>query len=349
MTCRPHSSPSFTPRPRAARPWFACASLALLGASVSTTAQAQDKREPQYRILELTDGRTLTAEILGTEATGLSLRTPQGDSLVSFELLVDMQPTDAAGYQAQGDWVVYVAVSKDLQASTLDLLEGIPGISSHPVGSAVNGLSADDANAALACDGRLDCLVDAASAASGMWILTSDTDAEGNRTLAGGLTQGRTRTEAKLDDDSRDALWSGIHQAIGLLPPSKAPPEAVSAMGSAPKAAGEMTPGKVTALSFVPLPGTSAIAQKDWGNVGLAWGIAVPSAALFVVGSAASQDKPDFGNPGFLLSAAGGSYLSIVFANQVTGMRAYQKGKDRKVGLSPMPVQGGGGAMVVVR
>jgi len=349
MTRRSTSSLSSMPRPGAARPLFVWASLALLGASVSPQAQAQDKREPQYRILELTDGRTLTAEILGTEATGLALRTPQGESLVSFELLVDMQPTDAAGYQSQTDWVVYVAVEDDLRAATLDLMKGIPGVSAHPVGSAVHGLTPEAATQSVSCKGDLQCLVEATSGAGWMWVLSSDTNADGQPMLTGGVTQGRTRTKVDLDDTSRDALWAGVHQAIGLTPSSNAPPAAVSSSGNTPKPKSDMTPGKVTALSFVPLPGTPAIAQKEWGNAGLAWGIAIPSAALFVVGSAASQESPDFGNPGFLLSAVGGSYLSIVFANQVTGMRAYQNGKDRKVGLSPMPLNGGGGAMVVVR
>ncbi len=349
MTCRSTSSLSSTPGSGAARPLFVWASLALLGASVSPSARAQDKREPQYRILELSDGRTLTAEILGTEATGLSLRTPQGESLVSFELLVDMLPTDEAGYRSQTDWVVYVAVEDDLRPVTLELMRGIQGVSAHPVGAAIHGLTPEAATASVACNGDIQCLVGATSGAGWMWVVSSDTGADGQPMLTGGVTQGRTRTQVKLDNTSRDAMWAGVHQAIGLTPPSSAPPAAVSPSGNSPKPRSDMTPGKVTALSFIPLPGTPAIVQRDWGNVGLAWGIAIPSAALFVVGSAASQESPDLGNPGFLLSAAGGSYLSIVFANQVTGMRAYQKGKDRKVGLSPMPLNGGGGAMVVVR
>jgi len=339
MTRRSLSTP-YLPSPAA------LVGAALLAAAASP-ALAQDKREPQYRNLELTDGRTLTAEILGTEATGLSLRTPQGDSLVSFELLVDMQPTDAAGYQAQTDWVVYVAVDEALRPATVELLKAVPGLSVHPVGAAVNGLSAEDAAKAMECKGDPQCLVDATSSAQWMWIVTSDETTDGKTQLMGAVSQGRTRTNVALEDTSRDALWSGVHQAIGLTPSSKGPPASVSSYGRTPKGSSDMTPGKVTALSFVPLPGTPAMAQKDWGNVGLAWGIAVPSAALFVVGSAASQDQPDFANPGFLLSAAGGSYLSIVFANQVTGMRAYQKGRDRAVGLAPMPVQGGGGGAVL--
>ena len=349
MTCP--LSPQTPSRPLLRGPLFpaACVASALLGSSLATPAWAQDAREPQYRILELTDGRTLTAEILGTEATGLALRTPQGDSLVSFELLVDMEPTDAAGYEAQPDWVVYVAVEPSLMDATMAMYEAIPGVSAHPVGAAVHGLSADEAAAALACDGDLQCLVDATSGVGWMWVVTSDTDSEGRPVLKGGATHGRTRTSVPLPDTSRNALWSGVHQAIALSPPSKGPPPAVKGSGSTPEPARGLTPGRITALSFVPLPGVPAMAQKDWGNAGLAWGIALPSAALFVVGSAASQESPDLTNPGFLLTAAGGSYLSMIFANQVTGMRAYQARRDRAVGFAPLPVEGGGGAMVVVR
>jgi hypothetical protein len=327
-------------RPCSNGPFAAMAYVApaLLGTLLATSAHAQDRREPQYRILELTDGRSL------------SLRTPQGDSLISFELLVDMQPTDAAGYEAQTDWVVYIAVDEPLMDAAMAMYKAVPGVSAHPVGSAVNGLSADAANAALQCNGELQCLVDALSGVGWMWVVTSDTTADGKSVLMGAVTQGRTRTNVPLDSSDRNVLWSGLHQAIGLAPPSKGPPAAVESSGRSPKASGDITPGKVTGLSFLPLPGVPAMAQKDWGNAGLAWGIALPSAALFFVGSAASQeDGMDFGNPGFLLTAAGGSYLSIVFANQVTGMRAYQKGKDRSVGLASMPLEGGGGALVVVK
>ena len=230
---------------------------------------------------------------------------------------------------------------------SLELLGAIPGISAHPVGAVVGGLSVDQAASSVGCKGDPQCLADYTGDADFVWVLTSDETTEGKVQLIGAVPGGRTRTNVSLDSTSRNEMWSALHQAIGLAPPSKGPPSASA--GKRPTASVGMTPSKVTALSFVPLPGVPAMAQKDWGNVGLAWGVAAPSAALFVLGSAASQETPDFGNPGFLLSAAGGAYLSVVFANQVTGMRAYEKARSTQVGLAPMPVEGGGGAVLTVR
>ena len=86
----------------------------MIGAFLAWLADDAAADGRQFRELKLVDGRVLTVEILSTEATGLLVQLPQGTTLVSFELLVDMVPIDQAKWDNQTPWIVYV----DFPAST---------------------------------------------------------------------------------------------------------------------------------------------------------------------------------------------------------------------------------------
>jgi hypothetical protein len=310
--------------------------LLALGVGLAAPAQAQDRR--QFRNLELTDGRTLTAEILATEPTGLMLRSPQGDSLISFEILRDMQPTDELTYKAQPDWLVYVDLPERLEGTALQLLEAIDGVTAVPVGQTMGQLTPSQAADANACDGNIGCIADAVSGHRWMWILSAPDD--DTSVIKSGLSSGGQRRSTPLEAETRDALWTSLHQAIGLQAPNSSAPKPPK---DGPKGGGggaTFTKQKVAATSLIPVPGLPSLLMGDGGNAALAWGLALPAAGGFVGASLAAT--PDAPGEGAALMG-GGIYLSILFANQVTGMRSL---KAQGVVVTPMPMEQGGGLVV---
>jgi len=316
-------------------------------AASAAPALAQDRRARQFRELELTDGRTLVAEVLSTEPTGLLLRTPQGDTLVSFEILLDMRPTDADTYEAQGDWVVYVDMDDELQPTALELLAEMEGLSAHKVGAAVNGLSPEAAANATDCDASLGCIIDATKSGDWMWVLTSE-EQYGTPVLRAGLNTGGTRTSAELASIDRDGMWTALHEVLGFEPPSSGAPRQRKNPNDnnptdRPSTPTKFTKQKVAALSFVPLPGVPSMAQKDGSNVALAWGLALPVTGAFAGAAyAGAGDSPGE----FVGMTVGGYYLATVFANQVAGMRSL---KAKGLVMTPMPLEEGGGVMMAAQ
>lgn len=315
-------------------------SLLLAATALSaSTAHAQDRR--QFRRLELTDGRRLTAEILATESTGILLRTPQGKSLISFEILRDMSPTDLATYTAQDTWKVYLDLPAPLEEEALDLLASIEGVRAAKVGQTAFGVTPEMAADARACAGAVGCVADATKSAPWMWVVTApDGDVSSLRST---LNTGGSKHTTALESTDRDALWTALHEALGLEPPSGNAPKASRAGGGGGGGSGAFSREKVAALSLVPLPGLPSMAMGDGGNAALAWGLALPITGAFAGASAAAASD----NPGEMAGMmVGGFYVATVFANQVTGMRSLQK---QGVAVLPMSTEHGGGVTVAGR
>lgn len=62
----------------------------------------------EYRSIEVADGRTLVGEVVGSDATGMRLRLPQGDTDIAYADIVRVDPVEAAAVHGQSDWRVLV-------------------------------------------------------------------------------------------------------------------------------------------------------------------------------------------------------------------------------------------------
>ena len=62
----------------------------------------------EYRQLELSDGRVLTAEVVESTATGLRLQMPQGGAFLRYEQILALEDVDQTAYDAQEPWRVAV-------------------------------------------------------------------------------------------------------------------------------------------------------------------------------------------------------------------------------------------------
>lgn len=293
--------------------------------------------ERQFRDLRLADGRQITAEILSTTPKGLELQLPQGPLLLSYELLVDMAPTNQAAYDAQKPWVVYVDVPDVVERDLLELVRAIPNLSVHEAGgSPPGGLTPLAAVTAAQCERKAECIVDAVSGAPWMWVLTAEQDPSGGLTFHSKVsTSGDLPHEVSAPGLTRDELWGPLHQALGLGAPTAPAPKATSSKSNTPKSAGVFDEKKVIALSFVPVPGMPSLAQKDGAGAALAFGVVVPSTALWVgaVGNS-GQSAPEF-----LGLSVVGYYAVTVLANQVTGFRSLERGR---LAVGAAPARGGG-------
>ncbi len=335
-------------------PWTAAASLATLALATAlpATAMAQEK---QYRELKLTDGRTLKAEVLETVATGLEMRVPQGRTLISFEILMDMVPIEAPEYRVQEPVRVYVHAPGneekfDAVYGAIEKLE-LAGENNLPPGVVIE---------LEACAADFDCMADALAGQPWMWLVTA-TPPTDDRSAAlivrGRTTGGRQITLEETQTDTATDIWHAAHGVIGLIKEGDVPKSVLSELGEDkievqpdpqpdPEAGLGWTKARVYSSSFFPVPGYTAARQGDTGGlaVGLTVGVLGTGATAGVLAATRSGDN-SAGGGGVaeiaVFSAATYYALSVVM-NQATGMRAYNRAKGASVGLSVQPVQGGG-------
>jgi hypothetical protein len=303
-------------------------SVAVLALLASTDASADDR---QFRQLKLADGRGLTVEILSTEPGGLLVQLPQGRTLVSFELLIDMVPIDQATWDNQTPWIVYVDLPAAQHEDVVELLSTIPNLSVHPLTEPVGGVTAAMAAEAAGCGRKIECVVSAIASTPWKVVITGETKGSGLVLRSKVSSATSPAEEVTLADAERGTLWNGLHDALGLDRPAQGPPRAATEERD-----GDTFDGKrVVALSFVPFPGVPSLAQKDSSGVALALGVVVPSTALWVgaVGQT-GQSAPEFVG----LSVAG-YYVLTVLANQVTGFRSLDE--EARVGITAAPTPGG--------
>lgn len=311
--------------------------LVVIASWVATPAWAID---PQYRKVTLVDGRTLTAEIVSTEPEGLLLRVPQGDTLISFELLLDMVPISQAEYASQPPWVVYYWVPPEIESDTLALLAAIPGIEPQAVTVPGNGVTNTMALQATACDGKIACIATAVSSSSWKWVVTAEAVPTGGHTLKSKVnTSAGAAVDTPIAGKSDDELWEALHVALDLKVPPGGAPRSSSPEDTGPAEA--MSDRKIVAWSFVPFPGAPSLAQRDASGFALALAVVVPSTAVWVgaIGQT-GQSAPEFGALSFA-----GYYAVTVLANQVAGFRSVE---NKPVGLTAMPTPHGTGGVLVL-
>lgn len=302
-------------------PWAGLA----LAAVAAAPAHAQDRRA-QYRELQLADGRDIVAEIIATEATGLRLRTPQGETMLSFELLRDMSPADADSYKLQEAWYVYVAAPDAHRDRLMEAFRWIPSTRVQLAGDVVPGMGPAAAAAAAKCKQDFPCLLEATKDAPWMHVVSVKVEKEGPLEVVSGLNTGPTRTRITKPDHGPEELWEAVHQALFLEVPDGGPPESAFASTASGEDGGEgpvvlpdgptqpPADANLIALSFTGVPGLPASKQKNGGGVAAALLVTGLGTAAWVgaVGHTA-QSAPELAG----LSVVG-FYATSVFANQIT-------------------------------
>ncbi|MBW2254877.1 MAG: hypothetical protein JRI25_09820 [Deltaproteobacteria bacterium] len=325
--------------------WIAAAALGLL-----TAAPA---RAEEFRTFTLSDGRVFVAEVLATEGTGMRVRVPQGETFVPFGELVDMVPAEAGQLAQQDDWYLYLASDATYRAGFATSYQSVPGL--HLVEGGDPVLSAEEWRAAIACDTDLDCVVEALRGnAHWMWVVAARMDGS-MAVFEGAVTTGKTRTTASAPRVDPEAVNQAALEAVHLTwrpvestetvvdttpAPTPKPPRE-------PRVRTPMTRDRLVALSFVPLPGYTSLAQGDSKGFGLAMATVVPATVLWV--GATGKNAQSVG--GHVALGVAGFYAATVVANQAFGMRSFHHGGggDVVVGVSPTEEGGAGVQITLVR
>ncbi|MEZ4237776.1 MAG: hypothetical protein R3F59_16840 [Myxococcota bacterium] len=318
---------------------------ALLGAGLLGLAVSAGATEPQYRRVQLVDGRELLAEVESTEAQGLRMKVPQGSTLVSFELLRDMVPISYAEYVEQPDWIVYYNVPDDLEDEVVDLLRGIGGIAPQHYRMMANGVNGAVISDVEACSRAVDCV---AAAVSGldrwMWVLTIDSNPAGLVMQAKVSKSGATGHVGKvqLEDTDRQTVWDALQEVLMVTSDKSAPRPDASAQPR-PVARTPFTAKRVNDLSFVPVPGITSLAQGDLVGFGAGGGmVGLGAGVWFALVGQAEQ------SPAGLAAVGGIGYCAMtVWANRVVGHRSLERRGGRGVTVTALPTEGGGAQLTV--
>jgi hypothetical protein len=309
---------------------------------VAAALSPADAAAEEYRLFQLGDGRSFAATILATEADGLRVRVPQGEMLVPFGLLQDMVPIQKSDYDAQPDWVVYLAAeTPERRADLVAVFESVPHVSVVGEAGVRPLLSASQEAAAASCGVALDCLVAATAAAPWMWVVTARSEGP-ELVVEGAVNRGKTRNTLRLSQADRQRL---AYAAYDVLEVVKVEPEPVIALIHDPPLPDvaqdiprELSRQRIIGWSFVPLPGLPSLLQGDGGGFATACAIVAPATVLWV--GAVGQNTQSRAQ--HLAFAAGGFYAATVAANQVFGLRS----QDRAATVSVLPSSSGQGAFV---
>jgi len=307
--------------------------------ALALLAWAPSALAAEYRAFTLSDGRTFVAEVLATEATGMRVRVPPGETVVPFELLVDMVPVDEAAYLSQDPMLVYIAADGPYRSGFAGAFHAIPGV--LVVDDANTLVSGEERRAAAVCGADLACVVDALDGnAASMWVVVGRMDGT-NAVFDGATTKGPTRTTASAPRSDVGAVNAAAWKVLGLTPHEQSvvsltpEPEPEGRPPRTPRERSEMTSERAVALSFVPVPGMANAAAGDWAGFGIGMAAVVPATVLWIGATGKVTQSP----VGHVALGLGGYYVATVTANHIlSATRLGDKGVA--VGVAPMRGQG---------
>lgn len=223
---------------------------------------------PPIRRTRMQDGREFVGEVLGTEASGLRVRVPPGEMLVSFEELLEVKPIDPTAYASQSAWRVVVVAPDDLRPAVQTLFDAMPGVSAHPVGSPDPGLSPEQSTALAGCAEDLACLRGVLKDQPWQWVVTLRRTDTGVQVASVVSTADRALpAQQSVSPVDAPGLWTALHSAIGLLAPKSQPP-AVEGLGGRvkpPKHGPDASAPVASGAAFVPIPGWTGFKNGEAG------------------------------------------------------------------------------------
>ncbi len=288
---------------------------------LAVTALDAHAQSIPIRRTRLQDGREFVAEVVGTEATGLRVRVPAGEMLVSFEDLLEVKPIDAAAYAAQPAWPVLLVAPESLLPAAEGMFNAMPGVLARPATRADAAFTAAQTEAMASCGADVTCLRTVVKANPWQWVVALEPQGAGGVKVTSLVSTAERALPATVAVDAVEpvALWSALHRAIGLQAPTSAPPAVPGLDAKGGKPAKPVKPeGPAVAAGasgrFVPIPGWTSFRAGDGGNGAIAVAGTVGFTTLSAVaGALLVSDEPPpalvggqaavFGALGYLSSA----------------------------------------------
>lgn len=258
--------------------------------------------EPQYRVVDLTDGRTLMTEIVETKPLGLSVALPQGPALIPFDMLKNIQPITRDAYLSQDPMLVWV-YAPERQEMIERLFADIPNTVVMP--------QSDNA-AAAACGADFNCIQTTLVSDQWYWIVyaappTDERDAEL-------VFRARPSTGSRVEVTdcptlSPDDIWQKAQEAVGLISTKPRPLPGIKP--------GTELLSSSRASNFVPIPGHQALRRGNLG--GFATSTAITTVGTGVVTAIMLSQDMDGHTTG--AASALSFYTLAVTTNYLTSRR----------------------------
>ncbi len=296
----------------------------------------------EYRRLVVFPGLPIEGEILSTEADGFVLEVAQGAWFVPFDSIEDMVNLDSPP-SAPVPWTLVLGGEGLSVELAREAFRSIPVVEvreprawdgDHP------------GSQAAACGTDLGCLTGAVSSAldAPAWVYAAVAEpmGEGFRLRARLVSTGMGM-DAQVALDSAPVAWTDAARAVLGLEPTGEAPEAFEAAleearvqlrsEAARASRHSWTPSRVTAWSFVPVPGLPSLLQKDYAGFGgaLASTAALAAAWTWTSGRASTRTGEQ------IALATLGSYVSSVASSQLFGHLSLGRGSTGTTTVAIMP------------
>jgi hypothetical protein len=288
--------------------------------------------------LTFADGLEIEADLLETRGTGFQVRTVQGEWFVPFDDLLNFVELPEGHRSTPVTWTIVLdAAPEALPAATLALtaLQGLDVVSGERAGA--------EAFAAVErCSPDVDCMAASHQPASWTWFLRADLDADGLLRLRARHTLlGSTSVEQAGSASAGPlAVVGAVARSLGLVAPTAIDASAAAALQAELDRLDRarpvsMSPARVAALSFVPVPGLPSLLKRDHAAFGAAFATTVGVSAALVAstGAASTRRGEQIG-----LSVLG-TYVASVASSQLFG----HFGVRRAPAVALAPVVGPGG------
>ncbi|MFZ5478378.1 MAG: hypothetical protein ACOZNI_16540 [Myxococcota bacterium] len=255
----------------------------------------------EYRRLELADGRVLVAEVVATDARGLSLRVPQGRLQVPFDQVLRIDPVEAPLYQYQTPVRVLVlpfgaidAPGEDAQKAAEALrrrFADVPSVRVVDVDAFAAQLPTGKKAALVACGLDASCVV-AQAAGADVDLVVMGTLAGAELAVASVFLDAPRAQRRVGGPVGGDVLAGAPWTLLAVEPEPAAPAPTVVAAPVAPAAPRRPETPVSPALSYVPVPGLPAFVTGDTGRGLACVAVTVPLTALIVGAAGAAATDP---------------------------------------------------------
>jgi hypothetical protein len=274
----------------------------------------------EYRRLDLADGRVLTVEVLGSEATGLVVRVPQGTLHLPYEEVLTITPVEPSAYAAVGPLRILVVPFTAVDPATGDdagrvegivwnELDALPATEVLSLGQVAARTGEQAADALSRCGADVACVRAGAGAYDVDVVVSGTVSGSGGEDLAlaaawPAAPQAGETAATKLDGPLGESARRAVYTLFGYEVPSAAPvavapvpvPQGVpTVVPPVVAVVPEPAPHRTVpvALAAVPLPGFTAFMGGDVAHGLAATALVLPATVGIVYTAGASSSRAE--------------------------------------------------------
>jgi hypothetical protein len=285
-----------------------------------------------YVRLTTTHGLEVEAEIVATQSDGFRVRTVQGVWTVPYEDLFNYD-TLGATLPSTTTWSVVLMGDAGPVSLARTLFEGLPALDVQSIDTPTN--AGQLPNALAACGADVACLAEAHDDQTWTWFVHVHRDEDTLVFTSQQTTWNAAREERGSLLAGPAAVYGAAARALGLEAPEQVPEDHVVSIEAQLAALQRpsrptLTPKRVAALSFAPVPGLPSLLQRDYAGFAGAMLTTAGLTTAFVAASGVTSTK----RSEHVLLSIFGAYASSVCSSQLFGHLTLKRSK-MQVAVTP--------------